>query len=63
LAHYPARAEKKKVIPPYFVLVNVKTGQWTVGLSNAWDSSFAKSAPLDGLLRQLKDFYGNEMPS
>lgn len=58
LAHYPATVRKKKVIPPYFVLVNVKTGQWTVELS----SPFAKAAPLDEMLQQLKDFYGNEMP-
>ncbi|HLB42896.1 MAG TPA: sulfatase-like hydrolase/transferase [Gammaproteobacteria bacterium] len=42
---------------PYYVLVNLKSGQWTIGLSSAW----AKSAPIDSLKQQLKTFYGNEI--
>ena len=38
LAHYPSTKRRKKIIPAYFVLANVKTGEWTVGL----DSDFAK---------------------
>lgn len=44
-------------IDPYFVLVNLKTGKWTVDLS----SSFAKKAPIAKLMTQLKTFYGNEV--
>jgi len=57
LAHYPASLYKKKVMPAYFVLVNVKTGWWTVELS----SSFAKTAPLSFLRQQLNHFYENEI--
>lgn len=74
LAHYPARIEiklvKKKVkqelrlvrrrtiLPPYYVLVNLETGRWTVGLS----TPLAKEAPTLDLHRRLTAFYGNELP-
>ncbi len=45
------------VSPSYFLLANLKSGQWTVGLS----SSLAKTAPVEGLMRKLKDFYGDEV--
>ena len=57
LAHYPASKRHKKIIPSYFVLANVKTGEWTVGL----DSAFAKTGPVDGLRRELKGFYAEEL--
>lgn len=44
------------IIPAYYVLLNLKTGQWTMDLSD----SFAKGvAP--GLLRDLNQFYGDEI--
>lgn len=57
LAHYPASKRRKKIIPSYFVLANVKTGEWTVGL----DSAFAKTAPVGELMRELKGFYEGEL--
>lgn len=62
LVHHPARLEKKParstVLPPYYVLANLKTGKWTIGL----DTAFAKQAPMDNLLNKLKTFYGEELP-
>lgn len=72
LAHFPATMQNKLrsakvksklafkpyMIPPYFILANLKTGEWTVGLS----SDFAKKAPVDELMKRLRDFYGNEVP-
>lgn len=46
-----------KRVPPYMVLVNLKTGFWTVDMS----SPFAKKAPIAELTRQFKAFYGNEV--
>jgi len=73
LAHYPRETRlgfvpvspakpdqltlKPYDIGPYFVLVNVRTGKWTIGLS----SPFAKSAPLAILLREFNQFYGEEV--
>ncbi|MCW5583507.1 MAG: sulfatase-like hydrolase/transferase [Gammaproteobacteria bacterium] len=72
LAHFPARKEtrlvqlgkkserltaKSFVIPPYFVLANLKTGQWTIGFS----APFAKTAPVSELMGRLKRFYGDEV--
>lgn len=73
LARYPAMVKNKLVtvsvdhqsklisqsfiVPAYFVLANIKTGKWTVGLS----SPFAKSAPVKELMQQLKVFYADEM--
>jgi len=65
LAHYPASMHDKLVnkkiksvmIPPYYVLVNMKTGQWTIDLN----TPFAKTAPKAILLNKLKTFYGNEI--
>ena len=72
LARYPAE-EREKLVPivpgkpalkfstyttkPYYVLVNLKTEQWTIGLS----SSFAKTAPTRQLMKKLHDFYGKEI--
>jgi len=44
-------------MPPYPVLVNLKTGQWTTDLSN----HFSASAPLKALKEKLDQFYGSEM--
>ncbi len=73
LAHYPAHMQAKLVtskkpgsaqpqseasmVPPYYVLANLKTGKWTIGVT----SDFAKTAPLEELMRKLKDFYGDEL--
>jgi len=65
LAHYPSELHyrikgktfKPVRAPAYFVLVNLKTGQWTVGLT----SQFAKTAPVSQLMRQFKAFYGDEV--
>jgi arylsulfatase A-like enzyme len=43
--------------PPYMVLVNLKTGQWTTEM----DTPFAQAAPIAVLLAQLKSFYGSGM--
>lgn len=73
LARYPAQVRmhlvpadaqshrsilKPYTIAPYFVLINLKTGQWTIGLH----SSLAKTAPVKKLMQQLYTFYGNEVP-
>ncbi len=43
--------------PAYFVLANMATHAWTIGL----DSSFAKNAPTRELLTQLQSFYPGEL--
>jgi len=48
---------ERYVLPAYIVLVNLKTGQWTVGL----DTPLAKTAPLAELKRYFNDFYGDEL--
>jgi len=53
-----AEAEKY-TLPPYFVLVNLKSGQWTTEL----DTPFARQSPAQTLLNKLKAFYGNELNS
>ena len=45
------------VIEPYYVLMNLKTKKWTIGLSSA----FAKTAPATALLNTLTEFYGEEL--
>ena len=45
-------------LAPFFVLVNLKTGEWGVDFS----TPFAKSAPLDTLFKQFYAFYGDEVP-
>lgn len=45
------------ILPAYYVLANVKTGEWTIGLT----SSFAKKAPVFKLRKMLKGFYGEEL--
>ncbi len=70
LARYPEAQAQKLVagknhqlvlqtftIPAYFVLVNIKTMRWTIGLNSA----FAKQAPLKRLLAEFDRFYGNEI--
>jgi hypothetical protein len=47
------------VIPPFFVLVNLKTGQWT----QESDNRFFAASPANRLAAQLKQFYGKEMGS
>ncbi len=47
----------KHMLPPYFVLVNVKTGKWTTSERNP----LAQSAPLDELRNKIGAFYGDEM--
>ncbi len=71
LAHYPMKIQTKLealphqpkqlvitpyVVPPYFVLVNRKTREWTIGLT----THFAKSAPVTLLLAAYRQFYGEE---
>lgn len=48
---------KSTLIPDYFVLVNLKSGNWTMNLSSA----FAKASPLADLMRKFKIFYGDEV--
>lgn len=43
-------------IKPYFVLVNIHSGKWTLDLS----SPFAQSAPLAKLKARLQNFYADE---
>lgn len=43
--------------PPYAVLVNVRTGQWTTDLTN----DFAAHAPVRLLSQKITQFYGKEM--
>lgn len=47
---------KPYLAPAYFVLLNRKTGLWTLELG----SSFAKTAPVKELMGQLQAFYGEE---
>jgi hypothetical protein len=44
-------------IPPFFVLVNLKTGEWT----QESDTSFFAASPAKQLAAQLRQFYGKEM--
>jgi hypothetical protein len=46
-----------RIEPRYMVLVNLKTGDWTLELDNA----FARTAPLKSLREQLYAFYGAEI--
>lgn len=66
LVRYPARMQtvldKKTVfkdiyVPPYYVLANMNTGEWTIG----FDSKLAQTAPVQVLLAKLKKFYGGEL--
>jgi hypothetical protein len=49
-------ALKTEVQPAYYLLANVQSGAWTVGL----DTHFAKKAPVGELKKLLKTFYGEE---
>ena len=44
-------------VPPFMVLVNIKTGKWTTELNTA----FASSAPVESLLLKLNKFYENNL--
>jgi arylsulfatase A-like enzyme len=44
-------------LPSYFVLANVRTGEWTIGL----DSPFTQKAPIVRLKKMLEGFYGDEI--
>lgn len=44
-------------MPPFFVLVELCSGKWTIGFS----SSLAKRAPVDRLLQNFYAFYGDEL--
>lgn len=70
LAYYPASRRYKMathgkldrrietyVLPPYVVLLNLKTGKWTTNLNHA----FSMQAPVKLLTQQLYRFYGDEM--
>ncbi len=70
LAHLPEAAKNRLVatkngstlyeayiIPPRFVLINMKTKNWTLEL----DTHFAHTAPLQSLKNQLDKFYGAEV--
>jgi arylsulfatase A-like enzyme len=46
-----------RIDPGYMVLVNLKTGDWTLEL----DNTFARTAPLKSLREQLYAFYGTEI--
>ena len=45
------------VSQPYFVLVNLQTGLWTIGLNSA----FARKAPVGVLMREFQRVYGSEV--
>jgi hypothetical protein len=47
-----------KIPKPFYVLVNTKTGQWTMNLHSA----FAKPAPINLLMKKFISFYGIELP-
>jgi hypothetical protein len=72
LAHYPQQNKTRLapsannqselvfdnyVLPDYYLLMNLKTRQWTIGL----DSRFAQNAPTKKLLQQLQDFNRGEI--
>jgi arylsulfatase A-like enzyme len=71
LAHYPTSERPRMVFDPVtknmtikevqqparFVLVNLKTGAWTLELNTA----FAHTAPLNSLFTALQGFYGSEI--
>lgn len=54
LALYPQN--KKTMLP---VLVNLKTGFWTIDLK----SNFAKNSPADHMLKAMKEFFGKDITS
>ncbi len=45
------------VQPPYYILINLKTGMWTTEL----DTPFALHSPVLSLLHDLRAFYGDEL--
>lgn len=71
LAYYPASTRaglvrdasgsklviKEQTTRPYFVLVNLRTDEWTIGLDSPW----GRQAPRMALLSKLKNFYGAEI--
>jgi hypothetical protein len=72
LAHYPPRRIsrfafsqgrnqqaklKTEIVPAYFVVANIKTGEWTIDVN----SPLAKTAGADALLKRLREFYPGEV--
>ena len=57
LANHAEIAYETYLAPPFFVLLNLKSGKWTSDLN----SSLAANAPLKLLNRKLADFYGVEL--
>ena len=62
LARYPEEIRKNTLYqdvkaPPYYVLVNLKTGLWTVGLREKW----LKQTPLKKLKTEFDAFFGEEV--
>lgn len=63
LAHYPASFRNDFLsnisyqLPPYAVLVNINSGEWTMDFTSA----FAHQAPVLRLQQQLKAFYQQEL--
>ena len=59
----PSTSHKNQMVPErylitdYYVISNLKTREWTIGL----DTPFAKKAPTQALLQQLKEFYPGEI--
>lgn len=49
--------EKAKQIPPYFVLVDLTSGAWSMGLHSPLAAHFPAA-----LLHQFQQFYGDEIP-
>lgn len=48
---------KNYTLPAFFVIANIKSGKWGIGL----DSATAKQAPLNELMKQFNAFYGDEI--
>lgn len=69
LARYPKSLHSRLVLngknlsyqnyeqPAFFVLANIKNGQWEIGL----DTPISKEAPLKELKKKFNEFYGDEI--
>lgn len=57
LAHHKSQTMSHYTIPAYFVLANIKTGKWTIGLND----ELSTIAPTEELLSQFQHFYGDEI--
>lgn len=64
LSIVPSKEDKTKfvgkdnTVKPYFIIFNLKTKQWTIGL----DTPFAKNSPAQKLLAKLKQYFPGEVP-